>query len=70
MTIAGKTGHRSPSTIVGRKFTKLVGKGREIRYGVLIVGLSMDMVVDFVSKSTIFVIFSSPCGYLALGKHN
>ena len=39
MTIAGKTGHRSPSTIVGRKFTKLVGKGREIRYGVLIIEL-------------------------------
>ena len=56
MTIAGKTGHRSPSTIVGRKFTKLVGKGREIRYGVLIVGLSMDMVVDF-ALNPLFLLF-------------
>lgn len=45
--IAGKTGHRSPSTIGGREFTRLVGKGREIRYGVLIIELDMDMVVDF-----------------------
>lgn len=58
MTIAGKTGHRSPSTIVGRKFTKLVGKGREIRYGVLIVGLSMDMVVDF-ALNPLFLLFNS-----------
>ena len=57
MTIADKTGHRSPPTIVGRKFTKLVGKGREIRYGVLIIELDTDMVVDFVSESTIFVTF-------------
>ena len=56
MPLAGKTGHRSPSTIGGRKFTKLVGKGREIRYGVLIIELDTDMVVDFVSESTIFVI--------------
>lgn len=62
MTIAGKTGHRSPSTIVGRKFTKLVGKGREIRYGVLIVGLSMDMVVDF-ALNPLFLLYSkSPSG--------
>ena len=39
MMIAGKTGRRSPSTIVGHRFTKLVGKGREIRYGVLIIEL-------------------------------
>ena len=57
MLFAGKTGHRSPSTIGGRKFTKLVGKGREIRYGVLIIELDTDMVVDFVSESTIFVTF-------------
>ena len=56
MTIAGKTGHRSPSTIVGRKFTKLVGKGREIRYGVLIVELDSGHSSGFRSESTIFVV--------------
>ena len=54
--IAGKTGHRSSSTIVGHRFTKLVGKGREIRYGVLIIELAMDMVVDF-ALNPLFLLF-------------
>ena len=70
MLFAGKTGHRSPSTNSGRKFMKLVGKGREIRYGVLIVELDSGHSSGFRPGSTIFVIFSSSCGYLALGKHN
>ena len=56
MLFAGKTGHRSPSTNSGRKFMKLVGKGREIRYGVLIVELDSGHSSGFRSESTIFVV--------------